>query len=236
MRVLISILCGRERHHWLNPGLVKWMIHDCSFDKPPEMDVEIAFEEDYWPVSHARNVAANRALRMGFDWSIQIDNDEVPPNGLLSALTMAETKKLDVLGIGTYTFVGESRIPISNIPRHDSPEIGAEDDALFEEVERIGGGCLSIHRRVLEKLASPWFRLEIDPASGMTCAEDFRFCSDARKAGFKIWTCRHVMAQHFKTTDLREYSANLRQLSPVEMEKLQRDIMPIAPWAKGQSA
>lgn len=71
------------------------------------------------------------------------------------------------------------------------------------ECDGVGGGCLLIHRQVLDAIEPPWF--EYNP--GTFVGEDFYFCRKVQAAGFKIFVdpgviCGHKMkgfigAEHF---------------------------------------
>lgn len=71
------------------------------------------------------------------------------------------------------------------------------------EVDGVGGGCLLIHKRVLDAIEPPWFEYNV----GTNVGEDFYFCRKVQAAGFKIFLdpgviCGHrqkgfIGAQHF---------------------------------------
>lgn len=71
------------------------------------------------------------------------------------------------------------------------------------ECDGVGGGCLLIHRQVLDAIEPPWFEYN----KGTFVGEDFYFCRKVQAAGFKIFTdpgviCGHKMkgfigAEHF---------------------------------------
>jgi len=71
------------------------------------------------------------------------------------------------------------------------------------ECDGVGGGCLLIHRQVLDAIEPPWFEYN----KGTFVGEDFYFCRKVEAAGFKIFVdpgviCGHKMkgfigAEHF---------------------------------------
>jgi GT2 family glycosyltransferase len=66
-------------------------------------------------------------------------------------------------------------------------------------------GCMMIHRRVLDALEKPFFRLVTDEAATrLMDSEDFYFCRKAREAGFTIYLDTDMPCSHVKDVDLRE--------------------------------
>ena len=63
-------------------------------------------------------------------------------------------------------------------------------------VDYVGAGCLLIERRVFEKVKRPWFQA-INTAR-RHLPEDFFFCEQARRAGFKIWLDPSVLPLHIE--------------------------------------
>ena len=60
------------------------------------------------------------------------------------------------------------------------------------ECDGVGGGCLLIHRRVLEAIGDPWFECK----NGLHMGEDFDFCRKVQTAGFKIYADPGVLCGH----------------------------------------
>jgi 2-polyprenyl-3-methyl-5-hydroxy-6-metoxy-1,4-benzoquinol methylase len=60
------------------------------------------------------------------------------------------------------------------------------------ECDGVGGGCLLIHRRVLEAIKDPWFKCN----EGAPAGEDFDFCRKVQAAGFKIFVDPGVICGH----------------------------------------
>jgi len=60
------------------------------------------------------------------------------------------------------------------------------------ECDGVGGGCLLVHRQVLDAIEPPWF--EYNP--GTFVGEDFYFCRKVQAAGFKIFVDPGVICGH----------------------------------------
>jgi len=81
------------------------------------------------------------------------------------------------------------------------------------ECDGVGGGCLLVHKSVIDKITPPYFQYTDDSTGG----EDFYFCRKVKDAGFKIFCdpgviCGHkqkdlIGAQHFMSwaTDGKDY-------------------------------
>jgi len=57
-KLLISVLCGSERHGWINPTLVQVLMNTQHLPYP----VMVALQRDIIPVEVARNNAAKMAM------------------------------------------------------------------------------------------------------------------------------------------------------------------------------
>ena len=147
------------------------------------------------PFDHARNEIAKRAIVNGSDWLLFIDDDViVPPDAYLQ---MTAWNKPIVSGLYykrqgkiVPTAYRESATGPAPIPKVAAPDL----------VDFVGGGCLLIHRSVLEKVKYPWFKWTINDESLKPhdrLGEDFNFCRKARQAGYEILLdttvrCRHI--------------------------------------------
>lgn len=71
-------------------------------------------------------------------------------------------------------------------------------------VDAVGGGCLMIHRRVLEAVRDmvdlgPWSWFADGPSNGRWYSEDMVFCQRVRAAGFPIYVQPDVELPHLKS-------------------------------------
>lgn len=154
------------------------------------------------PFDHARNTAAQSALTQGFEWLFFLDTDVCPPMDTIQRL---QAHGRDIAG-GVYYRRAQPLVPC--MLRYGADGKSAEWVTKWEpqgsliEVDLIGTGCLLIHRRVLERMAKPHFRWELDPDLQPNIAdprhsEDFSFCRRAKRdAGFQIFADTSVIAEH----------------------------------------
>lgn len=165
-------------------------------------------------IHQARNILATEFLRTDAEWAFWMDSDIVaPPDVLTRLLRVAKDKSTPfVTGVyyqrlGMHLPVLWVKDPISkdgevlklerkfeddNLEsyrhQHMVPRRGA-NDPLRADV--CGFGCVITHRSMLEKLAYPYFKT----LSGQ-CSEDFYFCVEAKKAGYKLWADPSIVLGH----------------------------------------
>jgi len=201
MKLFIAILCEVERTGWLCPALVNWIL---SANTPPSVDAEVSLVCGYWPVSHARCVAVERARAAGADWILQTDNDQAPHPETVARIAVANERGIDVLGFATPT-IAEGGDIIPNVQAGDVAD--AKHDELFEQVPEFGAGVLAVRMSVFERLLRPYFRVGINEqleecGVGHAVGEDLNFCRALRAAGVRLHIARSVGADHFKTVSL----------------------------------
>ncbi len=130
-------------------------------------------------VAIARNNAVDEARKFGADFLLFLDSDmEFPPTTLLRLLLHRQA----IVG-ATYV----RRVPpFQVIGRALNPQPHPEPNGLIE-MEVMPTGCLLIRMDVFDRLPRPCFRFGINEQHEQIIGEDFQFCADARRAGFRIW-------------------------------------------------
>jgi len=184
-RVVICVLCGPERHSWINPRLVTTLLHAAQ---DPRFAVEIEFIYGTHGVDRARNLAVDKAREKQSDWCVQIDNDMtiVDPLGILSE---ANANSLDVVAVSA----GICKTEGTYQPNVD---LARERCGNFMRVTNAGAGVLMIRSAVWQKI--PKAQLFVWTAD---CGEDVYFANFAQTLGFKLWT-HASLAGHLKTVDI----------------------------------
>jgi hypothetical protein len=200
LKIRTSIFCGSERTQWINPALFRWFFEQTNRGFEPE----VSLESGYWPVSYARNVAAQGAIDSRADWLMMVDNDVVPHQQFFEIIQAADQRGLDCVALNTH-ILDANCLPVSNI----FPErpVDAYEDELFEQVLVVGTGCFAIRVSVFERLEKPFFRLELNPTQmargfGEVIGEDQNFCRSLQKAGVRVCVPKEISAVHLKTCDL----------------------------------
>lgn len=84
--VLVAILTGFERHYWLHPDLLHVCLRMLQWQQETGSALALTNIHGKTPVDAARNIAVKKALEMGVEWLLQIDNDVVPRQNILAVL------------------------------------------------------------------------------------------------------------------------------------------------------
>jgi len=149
------------------------MCHDCG-----DLPVTV-FSNKSSIVAEGRNSGVAGALRAEVDFLLFVDSDMIFPRNALRRLLAHD---LDVVG-ATYAKRVE---PFSALGTAVMPQ-PTDGPAGLLEMARMPTGCLLIRMAVFARLAKPYFRFGIDPATGDILGEDYLFCDQVRAAGMRIW-------------------------------------------------
>jgi GT2 family glycosyltransferase len=224
MRITVAILCGPERHQWLNPQLAFWLAS--GMNRRKDTDVHLLPVYGFVPVEHARNFVADHFLKSNSDWLLMIDNDIAPAPNLLEIL---DDLKDHVKIVSPITVMWNGK--------HHAPTVtqAKEEEDYFvpiqkphrgkNEVSAVGTGCIFIHRDVFKKLVKPYFSFKQDPESrGYIYGEDYGFCKKAKEQGFKVYADSRFICGHFHTLDLAEVNAGwARMIEVAQAQKAKAD-------------
>lgn len=232
--LMINILCGSERHHWINPFLFNRLFSDGMREK--RFVVTTGLTMNVRPFEVARNCAVIGAQRSGADWLCMIDNDVAPPENFIRALDGADARGADVVTITTYV-PGKDGRPYSDSyvdPGAESKDFDTSHG--LAEVAWTGMPCTFFRMSMFDKLPKPYFRTALlpfndDPAlkdAGTWVSEDSMFSVAARNAGFKIFASTKYVAEHFKTIGMTKTRRLMREGNYPEDEFLLGDAL----WAE----
>jgi hypothetical protein len=196
--VLVAVLAGSERHGWINPKLCTVLIQ-MALD--PRFQVTLRWFIDGRPIEYVRNQCVAAAREQGVDWLISLDNGIAPSCNPLDIIATAPDA-VDIIGLG-------AGINLNGVNRWNI-ETSAKPAQIagFQEVLRVGTGCLMMRSKVWSAIKGPWFKWVtandelLSPEGGH--GEDTHFCDLARENGFKLWTLGPAPAGHLRTCDLTE--------------------------------
>jgi hypothetical protein len=198
-KILICVLTGTERGHWINPDLSRNLF---SMFRDTRFDVNYYPVCDCRPWEAARNMSIVAARQINADWLISFDNDNFLTCNPLDIVAEAG-KEQHVIGL-PYGIGNREAYRIYPNENH------GQACGPFREEESVGGGVLIVRNRVWQTIKTgPWFRWEhaetetLMPAPG-TCGEDIYFCRLVRRHGLKIWSFPDRHAGHYKSTDITE--------------------------------
>jgi hypothetical protein len=193
-RVLLYVLCGRERDTWINPALFSSLLH--LQDKRFDVTVDLAY--DLKPHAAARNHCLMNAKHGGYTHLCMVDNDMVLPGNFRDVLHEVISSEKHVVGLkaGALNDDGSFRM----LSCHDNGMV----DGNFRRTGVVGGGVLIISSQVWRAIPKgPWFRWLVNEDEWTTrkMSEDVYFCELVQGHGLEVWTHKQA-AGHLKTIDL----------------------------------
>lgn len=144
-------------------------------------------------------------LAGNYEWWLSIDDDNPPIKNPFDLL------QLDLDIVGCPTPVWHNAVP-GDQPWYynavDAAEGGFKPhmntDGL-QEVDAVGGGCILVHRRVVEALKDDMpFQRTWNPDGTVDMGWDYAFCSRAKRKGFRVWAHFGYPCLHFNELELTE--------------------------------
>lgn len=151
-------------------------------------------------ISDARNSLVKQAREAGCTHLLMCDTDQVYPPDTLTKLLSHE---VDVCGVRVHR-----RWPPFDVILYRG-EMGTykhvKDEVCFGgdlvEVDATGAGCLLFDMSVFDVLPFPWFQQGFQP-DGKPYGEDIYFCSQARKAGRRIFVDTSIEVGHLTVHEI----------------------------------
>ena len=207
----------------------------------------------------ARNKIVSQFMASGYDFLVMIDGDiEVDAKDILAAVLSGKQfvgipcskRAMDLDRLQKFTIEAGEDIPSEylssyfcapNFPVNESATSDLDEtaqDLNLVRAEKIGTGCMVVHRSVFEKFqeAFPgrvylepdgigedakekapiqsfeYFRYALDE-EGFFIGEDFMFCNDWRSTGGEIWLKVDAITRHYGTTHFTWDAAALQPVA-----------------------
>jgi hypothetical protein len=151
-----------------------------------------------------RELAARRALNVGADILIMVDDDMVlPPDAFIELLAvLAANPRLGVVAALYYSRDGLHPMAASHWNSSDTttaaiPAFGNE--MIF--CDAVGFGCAAIRVSALSSMPAPFFKTQVyveeQAARVRICNEDYLFCEDVRRGGWLVALHAGVRCKHY---------------------------------------
>ena len=190
--VCISVLCGDERGGWIHPQLALFLLETVA----QHPSVKLHFSLDARPVTRARNLISDWFLKSDCEWLMMIDNDVVPPLGVLEVLDSAPPEAAVIA-------------PKCFVPVNGNPfclgwrPIGETNVDGWQEISDCATAAVFIRRDVFARLTKPYFNFGLLPGDEVwpSIPEDLMFCRKVREAGIRIFGHRGYACSHFRTVE-----------------------------------
>lgn len=204
MRVKISVHCGGG---WLHKHCAMALLRLQS-DRRFETEIILPTHSPYVESLHQ---TINEVLDGDCEYWLTFDNDNPPVGNPLHRIDL----NLDVIGFPTPVWnsstPGDYPIYFNGLLKKDDgylPLQGASCKGI-KEVDAVGSGCMLIHRRVLEKMASDppmdrWFMRQWNDKGLVEYGGDYSFCQRVKRHGFRIYCDYDNHCLHFNEIELCE--------------------------------
>lgn len=181
---------------------MEWAVNFKGLQIPGGADAAYFHYSRGGTIEVARNEIVADFLKTEAEWLFFLDSDVVVPPDAIKRLLSYD---LPIVS-GVY-YVREPQSGVLH-PAMWRRKPGSETDFIpvvefgfstLVEVDAVGAGCLLINRLVLEKMKPPWFKYTRDH-TGEGMGEDFLFCTQAKKLGYKVMADPTVMCDHLNMT------------------------------------
>lgn len=168
---------------------------------------------------YSRNYLVKRFLESGFEWMYFWDADVVIRDLSFIDKLLETSEKFDAKVVGgVYRLKSshkdhaqyaagniDTKGNVANVSGIQNFLVGELQEPQLADV--IATGSMLIHKDVVERLKDPWFTI-VDLPDGKVIPEDYNFCADTRKAGFKVAIDPRFDTFHFGTSFWRHHLAN----------------------------
>jgi len=159
-------------------------------------DFHIPLAEHGYTIAENRNYIAVQAINNKSDYLLMIDDDMIFPPDTLDAL-MANKK--DIIGVAYHPRYEEGQIIKYLDDEVTIIKLEENDDPKYKktfECKATGTGIILIKCDIFHKIPRPWFQFEWFDTGQCKLGEDWFFCREAKKAGYKIWTDPRIKVNH----------------------------------------
>lgn len=167
------------------------------------------------PIDGLRNHIVEQALLAGASHLIFMDMDQTYP---VDTITKLLSHKLPVVGCLVHRRYPpfDPLLYRGDIGTYELIENYEKGDLI--EVDATGTGCLMFDMEVFRNMPAPWFRFRLT-ADNLPIGEDFGFCSDLRKAGYKIFVDTSIQCGHLSTMEITDGTYQLYKAMKVAQQR-----------------
>lgn len=201
--VMIAVRCHGERHGWWHPELGMWLLRLAN---EPRYNVTVGWVMGAPNAAAAANLAARDFLATpGMDWLGIVDNDVAPPPDMLRILDETDDT-IDAIGPISHMFNGKEVLVQQGTGGWNEPFVPLRaDGAGHREVDRLGGGCWFMRRRIFDRLERPYFVEMFHPETHkLMISDDVYFQHHAQAAGARLICDTRFVCRHHHSMDLSQ--------------------------------
>ena len=185
--------------------LVTWLIKNIvhyNFQHPGRYKISYDFVEGK-PISSVRNHAINRFMASEHDFVLTVDSDIVPPENCIDELMKWN---LPIVGALCFSFQYGHPFPVI-LNKTDGGYSVIKDigKIRLQECKATGASCLLIKREVIVKMKEQllketkktmFYESKFNEQGEISCGQDFVFCDNAEKVGYKIYVDTGLHCDH----------------------------------------
>ena len=225
--IVICVRSGFERTGWIHPLLSSWMI-SLIYEPIHRLNCDLVFGVQ--GLAASSNAAAKGFLErsefVDVEWLCIVDNDTVPPRDILRMLDDVPTE-VDILSPTCHMTWSGHVFPQQGFYKDDNmnPAFVSDGPCAFYplisnepglyEVDRVGGGCWFIRRRVFASMTKPYFQIRLDPEThGTDMTDDIYFQDQAKKLGFHLFADTRFLAAHYHSMNLATLPMDVQVVMP----------------------
>jgi GT2 family glycosyltransferase len=213
-KVVVAVRSGVERNGWTHPHLTAWLL-SLAYERKYFIHFDLIYGVPGLAAS-ANAAAKGFTERQEFidaEWFCLVDNDTVPQPNMMRILDEIPDYVDIVSPLCPMTF-NDNIFPQQGFYKDAQGNRGfLERSNIFEpledltpglhEVDRVGGGCWFVRRRVFQAMTPPYFRDIFDPnTEEIIVTDDCYFQDQARRKGFRVFVDTRFTASHYHTVDL----------------------------------
>lgn len=158
-------------------------------------EFEIIIASEGYTVAENRNYITVKSLNKNCDYLLMIDDDMTFPPALLDDLLKNQK---DICGVA-YHPRSETGEIIKYLDEGHIVKLEQSVDPKYKdtfEIMATGTGIILIKCEVFKKMSRPWFAFENYDTGQCKLGEDWYFCREAKKAGFKIYCDPKIKVGH----------------------------------------
>jgi GT2 family glycosyltransferase len=173
-------------------------------------------------VAYSRNMIIDYALKNGYDYFLNLDQDVIPPKNIIEELLSCKKDIVSGIYFGMFnTSSGFKKLPvayasiteeefekmqkISPFPQFIKSHLDLKrnltenesNSGSLLEVRIPSNGCMLIKRDVLEDKEIRYGIIDISGKPGKT-GDEIIFCEKAAEKGFKLYVCTKIRCQHIQ--------------------------------------
>ncbi len=93
--VMLASITSFERNGWPSPAVMNWVFQTCENFRH-RIPLSFVPLHEYSPLAAARNVAGKKAIELGCEWLLMVDNDMKPHPQTLDMILEAD-ESMDIL-------------------------------------------------------------------------------------------------------------------------------------------